>query len=421
MIVAIVTVRMRQPAPSRTRVAEGGRSGVGDPTGPPPPAPSRSLIAVAGVGPSMSPRRVRVANLTAGESIKDLPSAASNVLTVLLSMTRLVCVTRDSAQVFELQTLELQTLIKTPANPLGVAAISTGDPEAPLLALPSSEQSGAVAVHPLSDGPVSVSDFPAHRSRLVAMAWTPLGDAIASASEAGTLIRVHDAMGGLLASLRRGSMGARIHCLSFCQGLATGSREQLLCCTTSHNTVHVFRVDLTPQSTRILPSGAATFIEPRTAEGKMMQTDHCRLDGQAGPSGSSDAVDASIDQAGYGRLAKMFSQKLYKGARAGASILGTAIGAVAGGASGVAGVAGMDSAARDGVEALRSAFKCDLPGSAGPSVCTLAAGDAGGAGWGPTGIVVLTVGTACGQLLQWRLSDADNRMAGSLVRRVQLA
>ncbi|RGP79618.1 phosphatidylinositol 3,5-bisphosphate-binding [Fusarium longipes] len=94
---------------------------------------------------------------------------------------------------------------------------------------------GQIQLVELATGNVSI--IPAHSSALKAMALSPDGELLASASEKGTLIRVYSTSNcAKLAELRRGIDPATIFSLAFSH---CGS---MLACTSDKSTLHVFDV-----------------------------------------------------------------------------------------------------------------------------------------------------------------------------------
>jgi len=87
----------------------------------------------------------------------------------------------------------------------------------------------------------------AHESNLAALSFNAPGTRFATASEKGTLIRIFDTRTGLkMLELRRGANPASIYSLNFSHD------SSLLCCSSSHGTVHIFSLKVIRQSSRIL-------------------------------------------------------------------------------------------------------------------------------------------------------------------------
>lgn len=81
--------------------------------------------------------------------------------------------------------------------------------------------------------------IPAHDSPLAALAFSPTGLRIATASEKGTVIRVFSVTDGAkLYEFRRGVK----RCVSI-SSLAFSMCSQFLCCSSNTETVHVFKLE----------------------------------------------------------------------------------------------------------------------------------------------------------------------------------
>ncbi|QHO50414.1 Autophagy-related proteinb [Arachis hypogaea] len=167
---------------------------------------SSSLLAIVGAGdkPSLSPRRLCLFNTTTSAALREL-----NFLTSILAVRM---------------------------NRQGICAFSTSL-DACYLALPASTTKGSALLYNVMDRHLHC-EIEAHRSPLVAMILSSNGMYIATASEQGTIIRVHlvsDATKSY--SFRRGSYPSTIYSLSF------GPSKQLpdiLAASSSSGSVHVF-------------------------------------------------------------------------------------------------------------------------------------------------------------------------------------
>jgi autophagy-related protein 18 len=279
---------------------------------------STSLVAYVGAGdqPALTPRKLALAS-TAGADcapIRDVPFVTA-VLAVRLNRASVVAVLEREAHVLELRTLAPRPPgpLPTPRNPSGLAALSCG--EGPggrcLLALPAHERRGAVRVYDLTTmsggaaggggggaraaaaavgggpapGPATAAagphpheppqpavsvlcDLEAHCAPLSALAFSPDGGLLATASATGTVVRVHRMPGGgsgsggrvrrgrLLAagkplSLRRGTVPAAIHSIAFSCGGGGGGGEDdgvvaepevLAVASGQQGSVHLFRL-----------------------------------------------------------------------------------------------------------------------------------------------------------------------------------
>eukprot|EP00879_Flechtneria_rotunda_P031277 GHRR01034153.1.p1 GENE.GHRR01034153.1~~GHRR01034153.1.p1 ORF type:complete len:216 (+),score=52.76 GHRR01034153.1:491-1138(+) len=145
-----------------------------------------SLLAYVGAGdqPSLTPRKLTVLNTSSGTAIRDL-TFSSSVLAVRLNRQRLVAMLDGRAHVYALQTLAQLRIIETPANPKGLAAL-TSCSEPSLLALPASATAGVLRVYDLLvDGGHVLCEVQAHKGSLAAMAWSHNGAYLATASTTG--------------------------------------------------------------------------------------------------------------------------------------------------------------------------------------------------------------------------------------------
>ncbi|KAJ4899037.1 hypothetical protein Rs2_12988 [Raphanus sativus] len=149
---------------------------------------SSDLLALVGAGEqaSLSPRRLCLFNTTRGSPLKEL-NFLTSILAVRMNKKRLVVVLVEKTFVYDLNTLVMLDTIDTVPNPK-VELIR--NLEGCFLAVPASTTKGAVLVYNVIDLQ-SHSEIDAHRSPLAAIALSSNGMYIATASEQGTLIRVH--------------------------------------------------------------------------------------------------------------------------------------------------------------------------------------------------------------------------------------
>ncbi|KAA6416714.1 MAG: autophagy-related 18-like [Trebouxia sp. A1-2] len=201
-----------------------------------------SLMAYVGAGeqPTLTPRKLFLVNTATGSVIQDI-SLPTSVLAVRLNRERLVVVLERRTLVHDLKTLELLRTLETPSNPKGCCALCTCfDPC--LLALPSSSTSGTMRVYNAAITGSSVEcEVTAHNSPVAVMAWNQDASLLASASNKGTVLRVHKMpQANKVYSFRRGSRPAPIHSLAFSP---LDIQPPLLCATSGHGTVHIFRLE----------------------------------------------------------------------------------------------------------------------------------------------------------------------------------
>ncbi|CAL5872057.1 uncharacterized protein PFLUO_LOCUS6314 [Penicillium psychrofluorescens] len=152
----------------------------------------------------------------------------TSVLGVRLSKSRIVVALLNSVHVFAFSNPPQKlSVFETTDNPLGLACLGRK-----LLAFPG-RSAGQVQMIELETGNISI--IPAHSSPLRAMALSPDGEALATASEVGTLIRIFaTANCTKLAELRRGVDHAVIFSLAF------SPSNTLLAVTSDKSTLHIF-------------------------------------------------------------------------------------------------------------------------------------------------------------------------------------
>ncbi|CAM6040989.1 unnamed protein product [Sphagnum compactum] len=200
---------------------------------------SSSLIAVVGAGeqPALSPRRLSVFNTSTGVNLAEL-NFVSSILAVCMNRKRMVVVLERKTYIHDLAQLTVLETIDTISNPRGLCALSPNQ-ENCYLALPASATSGSVLVYDTLDLH-ALCQIQAHRSPLAAMAVSGDGLFLATASQQGTVIRVHCIPQASKAfTFRRGTYPVPIYSLSF--GPPSQS-PQLLAATCASGTIHVFKL-----------------------------------------------------------------------------------------------------------------------------------------------------------------------------------
>ncbi|KAJ5199021.1 hypothetical protein N7491_000416 [Penicillium cf. griseofulvum] len=154
----------------------------------------------------------------------------TSVLGVRLSKSRIVAVLLNSVHVFAFSNPpEKLSVFETSDNPLGLACL-----DQKVLAFPG-RSPGQVQMIELETGNISI--IPAHSTPLRAMALSPNGKLLATASESGTLVRIF-ATGNCtkLAELRRGVDHAVVFSISF------SPSNTLLAVTSDKSTLHIFDI-----------------------------------------------------------------------------------------------------------------------------------------------------------------------------------
>ncbi|KAI8565763.1 hypothetical protein RHMOL_Rhmol03G0286700 [Rhododendron molle] len=151
---------------------------------------SSSLLAIVGAGeqPSLSPRRLCLFNTTTGTALREL-NFLTSVLAVCINRKRLIVVLQEKTYVYDTNSLAILDTIDTVPNLKGLCAFSPSL-DGCFLALPASTAKGSVLVYNVMELH-SHCEIDAHRSPLAAMVLSSNGMYIATASEQGTIIRVH--------------------------------------------------------------------------------------------------------------------------------------------------------------------------------------------------------------------------------------
>ncbi|KAJ5494969.1 SVP1-like protein 2 [Penicillium diatomitis] len=154
----------------------------------------------------------------------------TSVLGVRLSKSKIVVALLNSIHVYAFSTSPKKlSVYETSDNPLGLACLGQKK-----LAFPG-RSPGQVQLIELETGNISI--IPAHSSPLRAMSLSPDGELLATASEAGTLVRIFSTANCTkLAELRRGVDHAIIFSLAF------SPSNNLLAVTSDKSTLHIFDV-----------------------------------------------------------------------------------------------------------------------------------------------------------------------------------
>ncbi|KAG5225871.1 autophagy-related protein [Salix suchowensis] len=202
---------------------------------------SSSLLAIVGGGeqPSLSPRRLCLFNTTTETALREL-NFLTSVLAVRLNKKRLVVVLQKKTYIYDSNTLTILDAIDTVPNVKGLCAFSPSL-DGCFLALPSSTTKGSVLVYNVMELH-SHCEIDAHHSPLAAIAMSFNGMYIATASEQGTIIRVHLVSEATKSySFRRGTYPSTIFSLSF--GPST-QLPDILVALSSSGSIHVFSLVL---------------------------------------------------------------------------------------------------------------------------------------------------------------------------------
>lgn len=218
-----------------------------------------SLMAFVGAGehPALTPRKMTLKNTTSQKTIKDMTFPTA-VLAVKMNRRRLVVVLERKTYVYELDTLARLRVLDTPANPKGACTMSSGTDPC-YLALPSSATVGVVRIYDVMvDGGNVLCEITAHKSPLAVLSINHNSTLLASASQKGTLIQVYSLpQAQCVFTLRRGSTPATIHCLTFSPPEV---EPPLLAATSSHGTIHIFKLESSDRSTVMTAASAAAGL-----------------------------------------------------------------------------------------------------------------------------------------------------------------
>ncbi|PON48447.1 Guanine nucleotide-binding protein, beta subunit [Parasponia andersonii] len=196
-----------------------------------------SLLAIVGAGeqPSLSPRRLCLFNTMTGTALREL-NFLTSILAVRMNKKRLVVVLQEKTYVYDINSLAILDTIDTVPNVKGLCAFSP-DLDACFVALPASTTRGSVLLYNAMDLH-SHCEIDAHRSLLAAMTLSSNGMYIATASEQGTIIRVHLVSEATKSySFRRGTYPSTIFSLSFGPSMEL---PDILVATSSSGSVHAF-------------------------------------------------------------------------------------------------------------------------------------------------------------------------------------
>ena len=157
-----------------------------------------------------------------------------DVVGVRLRRDRVVAVLSHKVYVYNFDDLTLVTQVETIGNPTGLCCLSTA-PGAIVLACPGLREGD---VHVEWHAPVARAiTVNAHASAIVCLALASDGTCLATASAAGTVVRIFDTVSGAtLHELRRGVDRARIH------SLALSPDAAWVCCCSDKGTLHIFNI-----------------------------------------------------------------------------------------------------------------------------------------------------------------------------------
>ncbi|GAB4838162.1 Autophagy- protein 18b [Ancistrocladus abbreviatus] len=227
-----------------------------------------SLLAIVGAGeqPVLSPRRLCLFNTTTGTALQEL-NFLTSVLAVRLNKSRLVVILQDKTFIYDIDSLAILSTLDTVPNSKGLCAFSHSL-DGCFLALPASTTRGSVLVYNVMELH-SHCEIEAHHSPLAAMVLSMDGACLATASEQGTIIRVHSISDGTKSySLRRGTMPSTIFSLSFGPSVQL---PDILAATSSSGSLHIFMLETAVNQRNrrsssflgsVMPGSISDFLDP---------------------------------------------------------------------------------------------------------------------------------------------------------------
>lgn len=222
------------------------------------------------------------------------------VVAVKMNRKRLVVMLEEIVFIYDISNMKLLHQQLTPLNPAGICAVSPNS-ENNYLALPHCQKTPPNAPAQPSHVPKSivketisgdvllydlnkmeeVAVIQAHQAPLSYIAINSDGTLMATSSEKGTVIRIFSIPDGKkLYQFRRGSMPARIYCMSF------NATSTLLCVSSATETVHVFK--LAPPSVAPSNGNGASAFSPSTSP----TTSSFSRDRSVSPSASEDQSES---------------------------------------------------------------------------------------------------------------------------------
>ncbi|GAB6020251.1 hypothetical protein CHUAL_002969 [Chamberlinius hualienensis] len=202
---------------------------------------SSSLLVLVNLS---TPRKLTVCHFKKSNEICQY-SYANTILAVKLNRLRVVVCQEESLFIHSIRDMRvIHTIRDTPANPLGVCALSAGN-ENCFLAYPGNNTIGEAQIFD-ADNLQAKTMIPAHDSPLAALAFNQSGTQLATASKKGTVIRVFSILEGVkLFEFRRGMK----RCVSI-STLAFNYNSNFLCVSSNTETVHIFKLEKPRESSK---------------------------------------------------------------------------------------------------------------------------------------------------------------------------
>ncbi|EME40519.1 hypothetical protein DOTSEDRAFT_74175 [Dothistroma septosporum NZE10] len=263
---------------------------------------STSLVAMI-----LTPRLLRIVNTKRAQKHSTICELTFHGMVVAVKMNRkrLVVMLEEVAFIYDISNMKMIHQQVIPQNPSGICAISPNS-ENSYLALPHYNKtphnphtqpthvpksvikesiSGDVLLYDLNKME-EVTVIQCHQAAVSYIAINNDGTLMATASEKGTVIRVFSIPDGKkLYQFRRGSIPARIYCMSF------NATSTLLCVSSATETIHVFK---------IAPPGPANGaanrpVSPPSSPTKRRQPSFSERDRSPSPSNAHEGSTADLD------------------------------------------------------------------------------------------------------------------------------
>jgi len=194
---------------------------------------SSSLTALVS---NQAPRKLKVCHFKKGTEICSY-SFANTILAVKLNRLRLIVCLEESIYIHNMRDMKvLHTIRDVPSNRDGLCALSSNSDNS-YLAYPGSSITGEVQIFDTLNLKLSIM-ISAHESPLAAMAFDMTGTKLATASNKGTVIRVHNVLdGSRLFEFRRG-----VRRVATIYSLAFSPDSMFLAASSNTETIHIFRL-----------------------------------------------------------------------------------------------------------------------------------------------------------------------------------
>ncbi|UJR36531.1 hypothetical protein I4U23_029252 [Adineta vaga] len=212
---------------------------------------SSSLLALVS---KQSPRKLKLCHFKNGTEICSY-TFANNILAVKLNRWKLVVCLEESIYIHNMRDMKvIHTIRDVSSNPDGLCALSSNENH-PFLAYPGSSITGEIQLFDTTNLKPGII-ISAHESPLAAMAFDTTGTRIATASNKGTVIRIHNIIdGSRLFEFRRG-----VRRVATIYSLAFSSDSMFLAASSNTGTIHIFRlIDQKEKSTQETSSWMSSF------------------------------------------------------------------------------------------------------------------------------------------------------------------